>query len=260
MRPRSPAPGRRPSGSTSARSSWSRRRRRSSPSWASTGAATARARCTSRAGSTGSPSGIRPAARRARTGGSPRRTRCTGYGRTTSFRTTPPRPSGNGARGCSPRDAGACSGSRAWPSPRRRACLARIAPAVAGTPTGRLSAAGHAVVALVCFTLTDTSLLLWGRADGRPPPGPAGVLPVALLAGLLGRGRGAGDAGGRRPPPVAGGLADGRSAARAPRDPGRARDPLPGLRGRAPSPARGPWVVPLPLSHAAARAAAPPGL
>ena len=79
--------------------------------------------------------------------------------------------------------------------------LARIAPAVAGTPTGRLSAAGHAVVALVCFTLTDTSLLLWeGQTDALRRVLLV-VLPVALLAGLLGRGRraGAGVAGrGRR--------------------------------------------------------------
>ena len=70
--------------------------------------------------------------------------------------------------------------------------LARIAPAVAGTPTGRLSAAGHAVVALVCFTLTDTSLLLWeGQTDALRRVLLV-VLPVALLAGLFGRGRGAG--------------------------------------------------------------------
>jgi hypothetical protein len=72
------------------------------------------------------------------------------------------------------------------------AVLARVAPTVAGGRAGGLSTAGHAAVALICFTLTGTSLLLWdGQLDALRPVLLTG-LPVAMLASVLVRARRAG--------------------------------------------------------------------
>jgi hypothetical protein len=129
------------------------------------------------------------------------------------------------------------------------AVLARVAPTVAGGRAGGLSTAGHAAVALICFTLTGTS----PRAPDRPPGRHACERPRPCPAR-----RAPGDA--PRCRPIVGRRPDRSRAPRAPGDPGRARRPLSRLRGWTAAAARGPQLVPLPVSRAPARAAAPPRL
>jgi hypothetical protein len=58
---------------------------------------------------------------------------------------------------------------------------ARLAPSIAGPRRAGLTAAGHAALALVFFTLTETSLLLWpGQLDTLRP-----VLLVGVSIGML---------------------------------------------------------------------------
>jgi hypothetical protein len=64
------------------------------------------------------------------------------------------------------------------------AAAARVAPEIAGPRRAGLTAAGHAALALVFFTLTETSLLFWpGQVDALRPALLVGI-PAAVVAGL----------------------------------------------------------------------------